>query len=728
MVQYRWLLNYGYISVEVHPIYKDDLSLDYQQEQGKMFFRGKLSGKISFVAVDADRIINAPFYTEFNVLIQKRTDEDTQWNDYYQCRFYKTDCTINEDDRKVSVQPSTVDVYNDVLNGLEKEYNLMDLPLVVNSMQAEKRPMIQVYAENDSIVTCISATQSFETDRINDSVLPTDCHFAEFSSNLEINIQTEIIDELKSPFIGLFGGKYIDGQKFYNKDNTYYINYFVYSEQGVYWNGFEIIRKVDNELMWKFYQVESGDAKDLPSSAQFLPVEGQSGIPPLYADLFQYKVYARLVCDVEQFEITGTTYSTYKIPNDDIVANNRNYHFCLEYPYLYLQQSNRYSNEPTKWGRNDAGLYFLPPNDTSGWVSVGRSQWVNSSLWALLDITMDVYETAAKKEFTLKDAYPLSSVISSLLKQVAPTITHDDAPEYSHFFYDDTVASGIASLLKNTRPHITPKSNVLIGEYQQPAQKAPCTLKTIFDMLEKVYGCYWYIDASNRLVIEHLQWFKNGGSYNSSPSIGYDLTSLENLPNGKKWAFGTSEYQYDKAEMPARYQYKWMDDTTDMFDGNPINILSPFVLQDKVEEVNIANFTSDVSYMLLAPENCSKDGFALLQATLNDGNWLLPVHIFNIGTKIISLQNYLVAMWWLQRNLLTYDMPSWSITIDGTATTSAGIQKGKKQTLSFPVGLDNPNMMQLVKTYIGNGQFDKLSINLSSRTAKVTLKYNTYDN
>jgi LEA14-like dessication related protein len=85
-------------------------------------------------------------------------------------------------------------------------------------------------------------------------------------------------------------------------------------------------------------------------------------------------------------------------------------------------------------------------------------------------------------------------------------------------------------------------------------------------------------------------------------------------------------------------------------------------------------------------------------------------------------------MWWLQRNLLTYEMPSWSIEIDGTATTSAGIQKGKKQTLSFPVGVNNPNMMQLVKTYIGNGQFDKLSINLSSRTAKVTLKYNTYDN
>ena len=730
-VQYKWLLLYGgTVNVEVHPVYKDDLAKEYQLETGQMFFRGKLSGKINLVGVDADYIINAPFYTEFNLLIQKKTDVDSLWQDYYQCRFFKTDCTINEDNRLVSVQPTTVDAYNDVMNGLEKEYNLMELPLVVNAMQAEKRPMIQVYAENDNIVTCISAGQSFDTDRINDSVSPTDCHFAEFASNLEINLQTDI-DELKSPFIGLFRNKYIDGQKFYNIDNTYYINYFEYNEQGsqsIYWNGLEIIRTVDNEVMWEFSQVQSYDPADLPSTVQFHPASGHSSLPNISANLFLYKVYARLVCEVEQFEITGTTYNTYKIPSDDIVANNRNYHYCLEYPNLHLQQSNRYSDEPTKWGRNDAGLYFMTPNDTSTWVPVGRSQWVNSSVWTLIDITMDVYETAAKKEFTIKDAYPISSVISALLKKVAPIITHDDAPEYSHFFYDDTVASGIASLLNNTRPHITPKSNILIGEYQQPAQKAPCTLKTIFDMLKNVYGCYWYIDSSYRLVIEHLSWFKNGGSYNSSPSIGFDLTSLENLPNGKKWAFATSEYTFDKQDMPSRYQYAWMDSGTLFFDGNPINILSPFVLQDKVEEVNIANFTSDVSYMLLSPESCSKDGFALLQARYSFGFWKIPILTVHIGTTIYYIQNYFVSMRWLQRNLLTYDMPSWSISIDDTATTAAGIKRGKKQEIVFPVGTDDPNLMQLVKTYIGNGQFEKVTINLSSRSAKVTLKYNTYDN
>ena len=733
-VLYKWILSYDSTSVEIHPVYKSDLALEYQLETGQKFYRGKLNGKINLVGHDADLVIGAPFYTEFNMLIQKRTDEETQWNDYYQCRFYKTDCTINEDDRKVSVQPSVVDAYNAVLNGLEKEYNLVELPVAIQPITAEKRPMIQIYTYGDDIVTCISGGQSFETDRINDDVTPQSCHFGVTSSRLEFNIE-DSAQGFQSPFIGSFNGVGKGtGARFVNNDNIYYIEYYEYDEETdyhYYYNGLLIKRVSDDETIWSFNQSFVGDWVDLPSSITFTAAEGQS-VDPLQGNKVTYNVYCRLVCDVEQISIPAvpqpTIYNTYKIGSNDIVANNRNYRYCLEFQSLYLEQSNRLSDTPTKYGRRDDGKYFLPPNDISSWIPVGQSQWVNSSVWTIFEATIYTYEQAGVKQFVIKDTYPLSSVISVLLSKVAPSITHGDSAVYSHFLYDDTVATGIASLLNNTRPYISPKSNILIGEYQEPAMKAPCTLKMIFEMLKKVYGCYWYIDSSNRLVIEHLQWFKNGGSYNSSPSIGYDLTTLENLPNGKKWAFATSEYQYDKSDMPARYQYEWMDDTTDLFDGNPINILSPFVLQDKVEEVSIANFTSDVSYMLLAPENCSKDGFALLQATLDDGDWILPVRIFNIGTKLIFLQNYYVSMWWLQRNLITYDMPSWSIEIDGTATTSAGIQKGKKQTLSFPVGVNDPNMMQLVKTFIGNGQYDKLSINLSSRTAKVTLKYNTYDN
>lgn len=54
-----------------------------------------------------------------------------------------------------------------------------------------------------------------------------------------------------------------------------------------------------------------------------------------------------------------------------------------------------------------------------------------------------------------------------------------------------------------------------------------------------------------------------------------------------------------------------------------------------------------------------------------------------------------------------------------------GLERKKKQTLNFPAGTTDPNPMLLVKTYIGNGQVDKLSVNLCSRNIKATLKYDT---
>ena len=49
----------------VNPIYKDDLSLDYELETNQRFYRAKLSGKLNFVRSDYDFIDSAPFDTEF---------------------------------------------------------------------------------------------------------------------------------------------------------------------------------------------------------------------------------------------------------------------------------------------------------------------------------------------------------------------------------------------------------------------------------------------------------------------------------------------------------------------------------------------------------------------------------------------------------------------------------------------------------------------------------------
>ena len=79
----------------------------------------------------------------------------------------------------------------------------------------------------------------------------------------------------------------------------------------------------------------------------------------------------------------------------------------------------------------------------------------------------------------------------------------------------------------------------------------------------------------------------------------------------------------------------------------------------------------------------------------------------------------------LQPNFWLYDMPARNINVNDRDIFARGIQRQKKQDLTFPIGNDDPNPLQLVKTNIGNGQIEKLSINLSSRTSKTTLKYDT---
>lgn len=721
-VQYKWNMQMNGHTYEVHPIYKDDLSLDYEKETGQQFFRAKLSSKISLVGTDANRIITAPFYTEFIITIQKSVDMGLTWTNYYRCHFYKTDCTINLDDTQVQVQPQVLDSYEAVLNGYEKEYNLIELAPAIERVNAAKRPMLQIYADGDSVVSCLYQGNYFETDKVGDGN-PEDFGFSKFGERTEFNFTNSSDTGFTTPFVGSFN-KW-ENSRFDNADGVYYIEYWVEHPGGAsYDNGLRVRRVSDDAEMWYWWQGSDWEPGDIPSTISFTPTGEYAGIT---ANKSNINIYGRYVLAVDSFYYDGELVQCAPIENNDIASDNRNFRYVIGYHMLGLQYSARYSTEPTEWGRNDAGQYFLPPDDEEEWYPAGQSKWVNASLWIRYDEQARTFEQAATKVFTYRDNFPIDSVISVLLKKIAPSVTHQGTAEYSHFLYDDAQVGAPADWLRGSRTFITQKSNVLAGEYQEPAQKAPVTLKDIMDMLKRVFGCYWFIDAQNRLRIEHIQWFKNGGSYTTTPTIGYDLTKLENLPNGKVWAFGTSKYEYDKQDMPARYQYEWMDKSTVLFNGSPINVLSKFVKEDKVEEVTVANFTSDVDYMLLAGENCSKDGFALFQAKRVNGVWTLPFETFYNEQYQYSLQNYMVAMVYLQSKFLTYDMPSWAIEIDGTAVTAAGIQRNKKQTLTFPVGPEDPDMQKLVKTAIGSGQYDKLSIRLTSRSAKVTLKYNTYD-
>ena len=543
--------------------------------------------------------------------------------------------------------------------------------------------------------------------------------------------------------------------------------------------------------------------KTYPIEIELAPVEGSGATGTIKLYIHDTSVFARYVTDVEQ----ALELNTYPIPADDIVENNRNYSRVISYYFPNtIWISDYLTTTPTKWGIYQPGLYYdagIPASVGYGDAyPISRAAWSRISFWFVFDVFDWITEQYWRKAYTLKDSFPIWSVISVLLAKIAPGITHDGTTDYSRFLYDANPIEYI-----DQRLFITPKSNVISSGYDQPAQKAPITLKRVTDMLRDCFRCYWFIDEQNRFRIEHISYFMRGGTYTGQPVVGIDLTQQVVTRNGKPWSYARNQYEFDKPGMAARYQFGWMDDVTELFDGYPIDIISKYVNPDNIEQIDVSQFTSDVDYILLNPGAVSKDGFVLLAAHVNivvptvtqrATSWGFDYQFiagttylvrlvggtsatrpFSVGSEVLPvlrrdewveitptqsgnsyiyfgsgdpgetptvqfmekdnyelpyvnfqyngtdhiLQNAWVSFMFLQRYYM-FDMPAWNVEINGVEQWVRGIKKLKTQTIKFPV-LTEPDLFNLIKTGLGNGTIQKMSVNLSSRNANTTLKYDT---
>lgn len=609
---YKWTLAAnGGQETQVYPVYKDDLAKEYEKQTGQEFFRAKLSGKLTFIRDDYDFIVAQSFDTEFIVRIYVSYDTGQTWTEYWKGNFWKTSCTFNADDQNLTVTPDVLDRYTDVLNGMEKEFDLIELSPIIKPLVVDKRPMIQVYVPGQSVISCFLSGMYWEQD----------CNVVEESDTVTIEGQDYPALTHKYFFalnksvttVDISGGVPADLPPVFFKDGEPSTNMTMASgeyefklvTESLGQAGFRVDYQLSKNgvLMWR--NLTSGAAPPtFPVEVVLTPVEGSGTSGNVTAFIHGINVYARYVLDVD--EIRGT--ATKDIPEDDICEYNRNYRKCIGYGVQdVIRFYYGFSLTPTKWGLYKDDLYYTPPLSILHpmYYPIAKATWGALSIW----FAFSVYDSdmQGRKSYELRDTFPLYSVIAVLLGQIAPDLTHEGTTDYSAFLYGPDPLYGV-----DRQYFITPKSNVIHAGYDQPAQKAPVTLKTVLDMLRDCFRCYWFIDDDGRFRIEHILYFMRGGRYRGEPSVGVDLTTEGVTRTGKKWAFATSSYQYDKPEMAARYQFGWMDDVTQLFDGNPLEIVSKYVKQDNVEQVDVEKFTSDIDYILLNPSEISNDGFVLL--------------------------------------------------------------------------------------------------------------------
>ena len=815
---YKFQLSAGSATQQAFPIYKDDLAKDFEKESNQEFFRAKLSGKLTFESDDYTFIVSKAFDTQFVLEIFISYNAGQSWTSYWRGTFWKTDCEFDGDAETVVVQPTVWDQYNDVLAGMDKEYNLIELAPEIVPVKADKRPMIQVYVPGQNVIGCFLSGMWWEQEaepESDETKLVNDFKFALNKSLAVAEVSGTMSPQLPDSFTKVFTGEKFNLGTAGTTDfvgTNYTFRYFFYAGGGGATQKWQIVRNSDSTVMWeKSWTGGTLPDTSLPQTVVLSPVSGTgaSGNVTLY--VYQTPVYSRFVCDTAQ--VSGI--NTYAIPADDIVENNRNYTRVIGYYFpdtIYFSTS--LTETPNQWGLYQPGKYYQPPYLywTPELFPVARNAWGRVSIWFTFSAFDWLVEESGRQSFTIRHAYPLASVISVLLAKIAPGITHDATTDYSQFLYGTNLIEITQTLL------ITPKSNLVTAGYDQPAQKAPITLKNVTDMLRDCFRCYWFIDEQNRFRVEHIQYFRNGGSYSGSPVVGIDLTTQQVPRNGKAWAFARDQFKFDKPAMAARYQFGWMDDVTQLFDGFPIDIISKYVNPENIEQIDISRFTSDIDYILLNPGAVSKDGFVLLSAvprnelqqsitkvipsvgytqifgvsairewrgknvtfqysistgsfrfrvysdhspmydspTLSGsgkytftlpidangvyivaatenatfilsgvfiGNLGLPYYNYVIDGNDHILQNAYVAFCLLQQ-YYAFDMPAPLYSINEEQKQAQGVKKLKNQQIRFPV-LNDPDLVQLVKTNLGNGTIEKLSVNLSSRNANATLKYDT---
>lgn len=720
---YRFSIN-GY---KVNPIYDAGLSKEYQTEGNEIFLRALITGKIKLNNLDFEWLKGQTIQTEFVVLVEMYL-VDT-WVEYWTGSFFKTDCNFDDDNKIVELKFQFKDQYTKILAGMDKEFDLMKLAPARTKLDIVKRPLIQLYVPGDSVVSCFLAGNYWEQDVLTEVIskdeLKNKYYFALASTVKTFNISgdgefAEFIGDYSNKGVGIWiekNGVYKITENLHsvlieipgNEERNYYARLYYY----------KIVRIADNVTMWTSNDVRSKivNGNGVKLINDYIGFQKNVGLGILTGFNFELEIYMRYLLDVETF----LDLPTYLLPTDDFVSNNRNYKRAINYSFDLVSISLETQTEPTEWGLADDGKYFKPPTGNGKFYPVARSTWGFSSKWLNFSGINPAFEEKAQKAYTMKDGSMIADVIKVLLAQIDPDITHEGTPEFSQFLYGE-----INPISANFfRIMITQKSNVLSGEYDRPAQKALISLNLIFKMLKNTFKVYWYVDG-NKLKFEHISFFRNGRSYTEKPGLNVDLTKLLDHRNKKPYGYNTTKYNYNKESLPEQIVFSWMDDVTAGFIGKPIVINSRFVQLGKVDDIQIEKFTSDIDYMLINPAACSPDGFALFAAVWDEitERYKLPFISKNIDGAQLKLQNGYVSVIYLQPTFWVYDLPSYDVKINGEPGAVRGITRTKTQSVKYP-SIEDPDPLKLVKTYIGNGQINKLSINLSSRQNQIELLYDT---
>lgn len=729
-------VDFVYLARAVNPHYKE-LGKRYAKENGQEFFRASLDGKIAVFGHDYDYVYTADIEDQFIFLVDKHSttakDESITWLKYFRGEFSKTDCKFDFARKKCELTIRPKDDYTAVMDKYENTYDLIKLAPELSTVNLHKRSLMQVYISGANTISSFFGGTYWE-DEVSSVIdshdsLVNKYYFANIANINEFYVEgsgSAEIDGIYSGFNGIW----------YNETGYEATWHRIKVQSSEYYSYWLVIRKTGTtEVVFQSQRyLAIADGAD-QSKSLFLvagtniPMEapGASTTAFRISTVFTYRVYRRLLCDVDTIEDSEGTKTLYNLPVDDFVSDNRNYKRCIGLAGGAVFCTSKTTTTPTRYGINDYGEYFtnqfLPLSfGISRPLPICRSAWANVSIWFAYDSYYQAWEPKLRKKYAIENCYSIADIIKALLSQIAPSLKHEATPEYSQFLYGTTNPISSARFYV----YLTQKTNVLKGDYDQPAQKAETTLAEIMSMLRDCFRCYWFIE-NGKFRIEHVWFFINGGAYSASPSVQLDFTKLIDQFNKMPSAYFQSEVEYDKSELAQRYEFSWMDEATEPFGRVILDVQSNYVQKDKTENISASQFSSDVDYMLFNPSAFSNDGFALLCPVKNENTYELPIITAtlldeNKQTYQSVLQNWYASWAYLTQAFYMRDMPARLIKSNMYSDVIATLKMSMTHSIEFLAESD-PDEFQLIKTDLGDGKIREFTVNMNTRRIKAKLAY-----
>lgn len=779
------------MSTVIKPHYKS-LKKQYKKESNQMFFRESIDGKINLFGEDYEKVKNAELEDMMTFNIYKNGSL------FATNIFNKTDCKFDHFKKSVELKLTPRDKYTNVLDKYDKTYDLMKLAVGKTAIKLTKRSIIQIYIQGENTITNYSSGTYWE-DEVIEAVNDQDALLRKYyfskgpvfkevslsGFNYDINTAFACTDNdcWNGTSVTEIGGKRykipcsIKFTKIANKGDIYHGSntslvlrlsdgstiavsekYDESGENSIYTYDYDTYRidiyTGDNGTGQRIYSSTMYYGKDgaftLKQGAKLYPMHKISQSTPLKepepasfnlgANVIEYQIWGRLLCDVA---INSEGQALYDLPYDDFATERANFKKCIGLVFtqsnetlVHFYQKQDTQDEPTPWGINDFGEYFIAPFLGFGAqmfpYPLARSTWANTSLWVAF--SQDSYDRSLEKwcrkfykKIWHKDCMELGAIIKALLAEIEPSIKFESTAEYSNFFYG-TVSYGYGQ--SGIRTYLTQKSNVLKGEYDQAAQKAEITFEKLMNLLRDCFRCYWFIDSEGRFRIEHVTYFMKGMSYDS-PTTQYNLVNKTDKFNKKQVLYCQQEVSFAKSELNSRYEFAWADDVTEgMGGGFTAEIESNYIQKDKTENINIELATSDIDMMMFAPSKFSQDGFAIIMAKDYEVQIIRNDYYDQRDTYyqvITYTQNYYASFLSLFQHYM-YDMPASSIhtSIDKSQSSPRYYVSGVKRCMEHNIEyqtMDSPDVYKLIGTDIGNGYVDDVSIDIDTHLVKITLTY-----